>query len=65
MKIGKRRANSWLWVYIAMFTTIAFILKDWTMVVPGLIFALLFGLEQDKPASDNRADQGSGHRSDS
>lgn len=65
MKIGKWRANSWFFVYIAMFVPFGFVLDNWFMAMPGLIFALLFGLEQDQPASDNRAAKCSGHRPDS
>lgn len=65
MTIGKWRANSWFFVYIAMFIPFGFVLDNWFMAMPGLIFALLFGVEPHQAASDRRADQYGEHGEDS
>lgn len=58
METRKYRINMWFFVYIAMFVPMAFLLDNWAMVLPGLIFAMLFGLERHPVQSEHGGENG-------
>ena len=59
------KVNFWFFIYIAMFIPFGFAFDNWAMVMPGVIFALLFGLERDrKPGAGDLSGRGNDEGAD-